>query len=113
MIIISQLKVTNVTKLQKPHRKKQKIITFHVHLYVHWKQFSNLEAWNNSRRLDTQLKSITQKFDTFANRWVRLPNKCPGYDIKQSADEAPVWEIWSMWSSSSLRLFRGTLWPEW
>ena len=37
---------------------------------------------------------------------------CPGYDIKQSDGEVPVMmELWGMWSSSSLPLLPGSLWP--
>ena len=39
------------------------------------------------------------------------PNKCPGYDIKQSDGEAPALEIWGMWSTLSLPLLPGPLWP--
>ena len=39
------------------------------------------------------------------------PNECPLYDIKQSDGEAPVMEFWGMWSTSSLPLIPGQLWP--
>ena len=39
-------------------------------------------------------------------------NECPGYDIKQSDDKAPVMlELWGMQSTSSLQLLPGQLWP--
>ena len=46
-------------------------------------------------------------------RMARLPfNECPGYDIKQSDDEAPVMlELWEMWSTPSLPLLAGPLRP--
>ena len=40
------------------------------------------------------------------------PNKCPGYDIKQSYDKAPVMlELWGMQGTTSLQLLPGLLWP--
>ena len=48
-------------------------------------------------------------------RGVRPPhptNKCPGYDAKQSDGEVPaVLELWGMWSTPSLPLLPGPLWP--
>ena len=39
------------------------------------------------------------------------PNKCPGYDIKQSDGEAPVMlELWVMWSTSLLLSLPGPIW---
>ena len=38
-------------------------------------------------------------------------NEYPGYDIKQSNDEAPVLKLWGMWSTPSLPLLPGPLWP--
>ena len=32
------------------------------------------------------------------------------YDIEQSDDEDPDWELWGIWSSSSLPLHQGPLW---
>ena len=42
---------------------------------------------------------------------VGFPNECIGYGIKQCYDEAPVLEIWKMWSTLSLPLLPGLLWP--
>ena len=40
------------------------------------------------------------------------PYKCPGYDMKQSDGEALViMELWEMWSTPSLPLLPGPLWP--
>ena len=40
------------------------------------------------------------------------PNECPGYDTKQSDGEVPaVLELWGMWSTPSLPLLPGPLWP--
>ena len=40
------------------------------------------------------------------------PNKCPGYDTKQSDGETPVMlELWGMGSTPSLQLLLGQLWP--
>ena len=39
-------------------------------------------------------------------------HKCPGYDTKQSDGEIPVMlELWGMWSTPSLPLLPGPLWP--
>ena len=40
------------------------------------------------------------------------PNKCPGYDTKQSTGEASLMlELWGMWSTPSLSSLSGSLWP--
>ena len=40
------------------------------------------------------------------------PNECPEYDTKQSDGEVPViLELWGMWSTPSLPLTPGPLWP--
>ena len=45
-------------------------------------------------------------------RVVRPPNETPGYDTKQSDGEVPVMqELWGMWSTPSLALIPGLLWP--
>ena len=47
------------------------------------------------------------------------PNKCPGYDTKQSDGKVPVMlGIWGMWRIFSLPLLPGPLWlgtvaPDW
>ena len=38
-------------------------------------------------------------------------SKCPGYNIKQFDGEAPVLEIWGIWSTPSLPSLPGSLWP--
>ena len=38
-------------------------------------------------------------------------NECPGYNIKQSDREAPTLETWRMWSTPSLPMLPGSLWP--
>ena len=39
-------------------------------------------------------------------------NKCPGYDTKQSDGEGPVMlGLWGMWSTPSMPLLPGPLWP--
>ena len=40
-----------------------------------------------------------------------IPNECPGYDTKTSDGEAPVLELWEMWSTSLLPLLPGLLRP--
>ena len=46
-------------------------------------------------------------------RGARLPPyECPGYDTKQSDGEVPAMlELWGMWSTPSLPLLPGPLWP--
>ena len=45
-------------------------------------------------------------------RGIGPPNKCPGYDTKQSDGEIPVMlGLWGMRSTSSLPLLPGPLWP--
>ena len=36
--------------------------------------------------------------------------ECPRYDTKQFDGKAPAWELWGMWSTSSLPLLPGLLW---
>ena len=36
---------------------------------------------------------------------------CPGYHTKQSDSEAPIMDIGVMWSTTSLPLLSGSLWP--
>ena len=43
------------------------------------------------------------------NYIISIPNKCPEYDTKQSDGEAPVLELWRMWSTPSLLLLLGPL----
>ena len=39
-------------------------------------------------------------------------NQCPWYPTKQSDGEVPVMlEVWGMWSTHSLQLLPGPLWP--
>ena len=41
------------------------------------------------------------------------PNECPVYDTKQSDGEVPVMlELWGIWSTPSLPLSPGPLWPD-
>ena len=43
---------------------------------------------------------------------VRPPNKCPGYDTKQSAGEVPVMlELWGMQSTPLFPFLPGPPWP--
>ena len=40
------------------------------------------------------------------------PNECPGYDTKQSDGEvSAMLGLWGMWSTPSLPLLPGLLWP--
>ena len=40
-----------------------------------------------------------------------LPNKYSEFDIRPSNGEAPVLELWQMWSTLLLLLLPGSLWP--
>ena len=41
-----------------------------------------------------------------------LPNECSGYGTKRSDGEVPVMlGLWGMWSTPSLPLLPGPLWP--
>ena len=61
---------------------------------------SNLDSWS-CRKLWLHL-----------GRGVRSPiAECPSYDTKQFGGEAPVLELWGMWSTPSLPLLPGPLWP--
>ena len=40
-----------------------------------------------------------------------LCNECPGYDTKPGEGEAPVLELWGVWSTPSLPLLPVLLWP--
>ena len=39
-------------------------------------------------------------------------NECLGYDTKTSDGEIPILEHWEMWSTLSLSLLPGPLWPK-
>ena len=39
------------------------------------------------------------------------PNQYPGYDNKPFYGEAPVLYLWRIWSTPSLQLIPGSLWP--
>ena len=58
---------------------------------------------------------VTFIFSTLPRRLQRgkPPTKeCPDYDTKQSDGEVPVMlEVWGMWSTPSLPLLPGPLWP--
>ena len=58
-----------------------------------------------------QLAGAVEYTDCRGVRPLTLCNECPGYDAKQSDSEAPVLEFWGIWSSSSLPLLLGPLWP--
>ena len=76
----------------------------------------------------TELSKITLTFNSVycpvnwgcTIHWLHLcrgvrpppPNECPGYDIIQPDGEVPtVLEHWGMWSTLSLPLLTGPLWP--
>ena len=64
--------------------------------------------------MTVQLAGAVEYTDYISAEGVRLHTHCEclGYDSKQSDDEAPVMlELWGMWSSLSLSLFLGPLWP--
>ena len=50
--------------------------------------------------------------DYFSAEELDTPNKCPGYDAKQTDANVPVMlELWGMWSTPLLPLLPGPLWP--
>ena len=57
-----------------------------------------------------QLAGIVEYTDCISKEEKDSPNKCPGYDIKPFDGEAPVLELWEMWSTHSLLLLPGPLW---
>ena len=65
----------------------------------------------------TKIYSLAQsagsvKYTDCTSTGVRHPNKCPGYDTKQSDGEVPVMqELWGMQSTLSLPSLPGPLWP--
>ena len=77
---------------------------FYIHsmwIYVTFPIYVSLVSWGC--RIHQQHLWIGER---------QLPsNKCLGYDIKQSDGEAPDLEIWRMWSTPSLPLLLGSLWP--
>ena len=54
-----------------------------------------------------QFLSLTQSAE--AVEYTDCISKCPGYDTKQSDGEAPILELWGMWSTPSLSLFPSPL----
>ena len=60
-----------------------------------------------------QLAKTVEYTDCFSSERVRphSPNKCPGYDTKQSDGVVLViLEFWGLWSTPSLPLLQGPLW---
>ena len=49
--------------------------------------------------------------DCITEEGLTLLHEWSGYDIKQSDGEAPVLELWKMWSTPSLSLIEGPHWP--
>ena len=63
-----------------------------------------------------QLAGAVEYTDCFSAEGVRTPspNKCPGYDTKQSDGKVPVMlELWRMQSTPSLPLLQVHSGPEW
>ena len=91
-----------------------------VSLLSRFEKLVILLAWHT---LFERVFALTQYFaqsagaieytDCFSAEGVRSPpNECPGYDTKQSDGEVPaVLELWGMWSTPSLPLLPGPLWP--
>ena len=49
--------------------------------------------------------------DSISAEGFNSPNRCPGYETKQSDGEASVMlELWGMWSTPSLPSLPGSLW---
>ena len=61
----------------------------------------------------TELAGTVVYTDCISVEGYPLFNECSGYDIKPSDGEAPVMlEIWEIWSTLSLTLHLGPLWPK-
>ena len=76
-------------------------ITFHLTNYL-----------RQIRHAATQLVMAVEYVDCiFAEQQNPNFNECPGYGTKPSDDEAPVLELWEMWSTHSLLLLPGPFWP--
>ena len=66
----------------------------------------------NSEHLNLFPQKMVAKTAGAAEYTDPTPNECPGYDTKQSDGEVPVMlELWGMWSTPSLPLLPGPLWP--
>ena len=92
--------------------------TIKAHMHV---PFSLINFKEHTKTFDCCFVRFYQIFQNDANpvgwgckiHWLHLcrevrpsTSKCPGYDIKQSD-----YEIWGMWSTPSLPLLQGPLWP--
>ena len=60
-----------------------------------------------------QLAKAAEYTNCFSAEGQNSPNKCPGYDTKQSHGEAPVMlELWGMRSTPLLPSLPCPLWPQ-
>ena len=60
----------------------------------------------------SQLAAAVEYTNCISAKEHDFPNECPDYDTKQSVSEVPViLELWEMWSTLSLPLLPGQLWP--
>ena len=72
--------------------------------------------WNKTVLTSTlciaQLAGAVEYTDCFSAEGLDPLYECAGYDCKQSDGEVPVMqELWGMWSTPSLPLLPGPLWP--
>ena len=72
-------------------------------LYV----FSHVLWWNIYKAQSTGAVEYT---DSISAEGYNFPSECPGYDTKKSDGEAPVLELWGMWSTLSFSLLSGPFW---
>ena len=49
--------------------------------------------------------------DCISSEGKEPPKECPGYDTKPSDGEATTRDLWGTWSTPSLPLLQGPLWP--
>ena len=66
---------------------------------------------NNQTKPNIAQSAETRIYQLHLCRGVRFPNKCHGYDTKQSDGEVPVMlELWEMWCTFLLSSLPGLLW---
>ena len=92
-----------------------------THLLPSWSFFS-WSFWELLSTIYTMFHTLIDRCDPVSwdcrRHWLHLyrgvspTNECPRYDTKQFDSEASVMlELWGMWSTPSLSLLPGPLWP--
>ena len=73
----------------------------HTYIYIYIYIYTHTPA---------QSPGAVKYIDCISAEELNSPNRCPGYDVKPSDGEAPVLELWGMWSTPSLLLLPCPLW---